>query len=122
MARVDGPTAAQRAQQLALLDARWHAALGPQHHGHGCATPDEGYRWLPMELWWDAVATLTRFFPGAGVFSYAPDFNDPTDLPLQKTYDEPLRDLERLIQHSRSLLLSDWLANREVARVIQRVR
>jgi len=122
MARVDGPTAAQRAQQLALSDARWHAALGPQHHGHGCATPDEGYRWLPMELWWDAVATLTRFFPGAGVFSYAPDFNDPTDLPLQKTYDEPLRDLERLIQHSRSLLLSDWLANREVARVIQRVR
>jgi hypothetical protein len=122
MARVDGSTAAQRALQLALSDARWHAALGPQHHGHGCATPDEGYRWLPMELWWDAVATLTRFFPGAGVFSYAPDFNDPTDLPLQKTYDEPLRDLERLIQHSRSLLLSDWLANREVARVIQRVR
>jgi len=122
MARVDGTTAAQRAQQLALSDARWHTALGPQHHGHGCATPDEGYRWLPMELWWDAVATLARFFPGAGVFSYAPDFNDPTDLPLQKTYDEPLRDLERLIQHSRSLLLSDWLANREVARVIQRVR
>jgi len=122
MVRVDGATAAQRAQQLALSDARWHAALGPQHHGHGCATPDEGYRWLPMELWWDAVATLARFFPGAGVFSYALDFNDPTDLPLHKTYDEPLRDLERLIQHSRSLLLSDWLANREVARVIQRVR
>ncbi|MFT3867634.1 MAG: hypothetical protein QM715_03945 [Nibricoccus sp.] len=122
MGRVDGLTAAQRAQQLALADARWHAALGPQHHGHGCATPEEGYRWVPMELWWDAVATLARFFPGAGVFSHAPDFNDPTELPLHKTYDEPLRDLERLIQHSRSLLLSDWLANREVARVIQRLR
>lgn len=122
MARVEGTTAAQRAQQIASMDARWHAALGPQHHGHGCATPDEGYRWLPMELWWDAVATLARFFPGAGVFSYAPDFNDPTDIPLQKTFDEPLHDLERLIQRSRSLLLSDWLANREVARVIQRTR
>ena len=43
-------------------------------------------------------------------------------MPLHKTYDEPLRDLERLIQHSRSLLLSDWLANREIARVIQRLR
>ena len=75
-----------------------------------------------MELWWDAVATLARFFPGAGVLSHAPDFNDPTELPLQKTFDEPLRDLERLIQHSRSLLLSDWLANREVARVLQRIR
>jgi hypothetical protein len=122
MARADGSTAGQRAQQLALSDARWHTALGPQHHGHGCATPDEGYRWIPMELWWDAVATLTRFFPGAGVFSHAPDFNDSTELPLQKTFDEPLRDLERLVQHSRSLLLSDWLANREVARVIQRTR
>jgi len=122
MGRVDGLTAAQRAQQLALSDARWHTALGPQHHGHGCATSEEGYRWIPMELWWDAVATLARFFPGAGVFSHAADFNYPTDLPLHKTYDEPLRDLERLIQHSRSLLLSDWLANREVARVIQRLR
>ncbi|MFT3784277.1 MAG: hypothetical protein QM790_19895 [Nibricoccus sp.] len=122
MARVDGVTAAQRGQQLALADARWHTALGPQHHGHGCATPEEGYRWVPMELWWDTIATLTRFFPGAGVFSHAPDFNDSTELPLHKTYDEPLRDLERLIQHSRSLLLSDWLANREVARVIQRLR
>lgn len=122
MGRVDGISAAQRAQQLALADARWHTALGPQHHGHGCATPEEGYRWIPMELWWDAVATMTRFFPGAGVFSHAPDFNDSTELPLHKTYDEPLRDLERLIQHSRSLLLSDWFANREVARVIQRLR
>lgn len=122
MGRVDGLTAAQRAQQLALADARWHTALGPQHHGHGCATPEEGYRWVPMELWWDAVATVARFFPSAGVFSHASDFNDPTELPLHKTYDEPLRDLERLIQHSRSLLLSDWLANREVARVIQRLR
>jgi len=122
MARVDGVTASQRAQQLALADARWHTALGPHHHGHGCATPDEGYRWIPMELWWDAVAMLTRFFPGAGVFSHAPDFNDPNELPQHKIFDEPLRDLDRLIQHSRSLLLSDWLANREVARVIQRIR
>jgi len=68
------------------------------------------------------VATLMRFFPGAGVFSYASDFNDPNGKSLQKTFDEPLRDMERLIQHSRSLLLSDWLANREVARVIQRIR
>jgi len=122
MGRADGSTTSASALQLALSDTRWHAALGPQHHGHGCATPDEGYRWIPMELWWDAVAALTRFFPGAGAYSHAADLNDTASHPLEKTYEEPLRDLERLIQHSRSLLFSDWLANREVARVIQCIR
>ncbi|MBK9991113.1 MAG: hypothetical protein IPP19_10350 [Verrucomicrobia bacterium] len=122
MNQKEGVTAGQCAQELAQADERWHAALGPQHHGHDCAGAEEGYRWIPMELWWDAVATLSRFFPGAGGYSYAPDFDEPTELPLQFTYDAPLRELERLVMHSRSLLLSDWLANREVARVIDRLR
>ena len=110
MARVDGLTAVQRAQQLALADARWHAALGPQHHGHGCAMPEEGYRWIPMELWWDAVATIARFFPGAKALTRRQVVESHQVRATTPIVDDALLDLSPTVREALSANLARWMA------------
>lgn len=121
MDTIDHPSPGARAKALALKDPRWNENLGPQHHGHDCASADEAFSWIPVELWWDVMATLARFFPGAGGTAFLRNYEDvPPD--MSRVFDQPRIALNRLVQGSQSLLLSDWVSNREIARVIQQAR
>ena len=112
----------ERFQALAASDARWSQSLGPQHHGHGVATSDEAAGMLPVELWWDTLATLGRFFAGSSIHAFCRDFGDAPAYQLDAAFDAPLAALDALVLRSQSLLLCDWPSNREIARVIQKVR
>lgn len=121
MDTVDVPSPGARAKTLAMKDRRWNENMGPQHHGHKCASADEAFAWMPVELWWDVMATLARFFPGAGGCAFLRNYEDvPPD--MERVFDAPCIALNRLVQASQSLLLSDWVSNREIARVIQQAR
>jgi hypothetical protein len=112
----------ERVRRLAALDGRWPQSLGPQHHGHGAATNEEAASLLPGELWWDMLAALGRFFPGAGAEPFCRDFGDAPAHELEAAFDAPLAEVDALVLRSQSLLLCDWPTNREIARVIQKVR
>ncbi|HWA24651.1 MAG TPA: hypothetical protein VG734_03175 [Lacunisphaera sp.] len=112
----------EKFMRTAALDARWGGSLGPQHHGHDAASNADVASLLPVELWWDVLAILGRFFAGAGQDSYCRDFGDAPVYQLEAALDAPLADVEALVLRSRSLLLCDWPSNREVARVIQTLR
>jgi hypothetical protein len=112
----------ERFQALAATDARWSQSLGAQHHGHGVATSEEATGLLPVELWWDTLATLGRFFAGSGAHAFCRDFGDAPAYQLEAAFDAPLAALDALVLRSQSLLLCDWPSNREIARVIQKVR
>lgn len=122
MKKQEAERPADIACRLADSDPRWLTALGPQHHGHGCKDSDEGCQWVPKEMWWDVIATLARFFPGAGDYSYASSYREPPGLHLHLVHDEPVREMERLVCCSRSLLFGDWQANQEIQKVIKCLR
>lgn len=109
------------AQKLAEEDARWNQNLGPQHHGHA-AGAEEAAALLPLELWWDTVTTLGRLFPGSGPQAFCRDFGDAPSHQIEAAFDGPLAAFEILALRSQSLLLCDWPSNRELTRVIQKVR
>jgi hypothetical protein len=113
---------AARALRVAESDRRWIGSLGAQRLAYEAITADEAFAWLPAELWWSTLATLSRFFPALGPDSYCRDFGDASPFNLEKIFDRPLADLDNLIVRSRGLLLSDWVSNREVAQVLRKVR
>jgi hypothetical protein len=118
----EGESIADRAHRIATADSRWIASLGAQRLAHEAITADEAFAWLPAELWWSTLATVARFLPGLGPDSYCKDFGDASPFNLETVFDRPLADLDNLLLRSRGLLLSDWVANREMARVLQKVR
>ncbi len=105
-----------------IAQARWTGSLGPQHHGHDATTNTDVASLLPVELWWDTLSVLGRFFAGVGAHAYCRDFGDAPVYQLEAALDAPLADVEALVLRSRSLLLCDWPSNREVARIIQTLR
>ena len=111
----------ERVQELAGEDSRWTASLGAHRLSQQPISPEEAFAYVPEELWWQAVATVARLFPGYGPDSYCRDFGDVSNFSLEKVFDAPLADLDNLLIRSRGLLFSDWIANREVAAVIARV-
>ncbi len=112
----------ERFQRLAGADGRWNQSLGPQHHGHNVATSDDAAGLLPVELWWDTIAALGRFFAGSGAGAFCRDFGDAPLYQLEAAFDAPLAEVDALVLSSQCLLLCDWPSNREIARVIQKVR
>ena len=49
------------------------------------------------------------------------DYGDAPPLALESVFDKPLAALEKLILQSRSLIVIDWNANREIAGVIRKI-
>jgi hypothetical protein len=79
------------------------------------------YELLPPELWYHTLAAIIRLFPGIGPDSYCKDFGDSPALALEVIFNKPLEDLEKLLVRSRSLIVIDWNANREVHSAIRDV-
>lgn len=111
-----------KVRNLVAADSRWLAILGPQRLSYEALTPEAALEWLPEDLWWRTVATITRFFPGQGADSYCRDFADFSPFAIERVFSKPIVDLELLLRLSRGMIFCDWAANREVARVLARLR
>lgn len=111
----------KRVAAIASADPQRGAALGPHRLIHEKTAPEEAVRLFPSELWWDTISLLVRFFPGLGPDSLCRDFGDAPALALEAVFDEPLAALEKLIVRSRSLIVIDWNANREMGAVIRKI-
>ncbi len=111
-----------KVRALVAADSRWLAVLGPQRLSYEPLTPEQALAWVPEDLWWRTVAAIARFFPGHGADSYCRDFADFSPFAIERVFSAPLAELEELLRLSRGLIFSDWVANREVARVLARIR
>lgn len=115
-----GESPALKARIAALFqeDRRWPEALGPHRLlYHKTEVPDL----LPIELWWDLLAEILRFFPGLGPDSYCRDLGDAPALALESVFNEALANFEKLLVRTRSLIVIDWKWNREIHSAINRV-
>jgi hypothetical protein len=81
--------------------------------------PMAAFELLPPEMWYHTLATIVRFFPGLGPDSYCKDYGDAPALALEVIFNKPLEELEGLLIRSRSLIVIDWSANREVHSAIR---
>lgn len=100
-------------------DARWLEALGPHRLWNEEIAPEEGFDIVPRELWWDALAMVVRTIPGVGPDSTCHDAGDARPGGAHRVFERLLADLKSLLVQTRSLLLVDWSANREVHSVVR---
>jgi hypothetical protein len=83
--------------------------------------PMAAFELLPSEMWYHTLAAIIRLFPGIGPDSYCKDFGDAPALALEVIFNKTLEDFEKLLVRSRSLVVIDWNANREVHSAIRDV-
>jgi hypothetical protein len=100
-------------------DTRWMASLGPQHIVKEEVTPEEAFDLVPAEVWWDVLGAVVRMIPGVGPDSVCMDFGDAPPGGLHKVFDAACADLHSLLVRTRSLIVIDWRANREIHAVIR---
>jgi len=84
--------------------------------------PKAAYELIPGELWQKTLATMIRFFPGLVAESYCKDYGDAPALALETVFDQGIEELENLLVRSRSLIVIDWNANREIHSAIRDLR
>lgn len=108
----------RRVRAAVEKDARFLEALGPHRLAREPMDPKDAFACLPEELWYDTLAALVRFFPGVGPDSVCKDFGDVPALALETVFNQPLAELEKLLVRSRSLIVIDWNANREIHSLI----
>ena len=114
----DVPLAA-RIGAIINADARFTKSLGPHRLVQEPMEPKTAFELLPSELWYHTLAAIVRLFPGLGPDSYCKDSGDAPSLALEVIFNKPLEDLEALLVRSRSLIVIDWSANREVSSAIR---
>jgi hypothetical protein len=96
-------------------------SLAPNRLVQEAIEPITAFELLPPEIWHHTLATIIRFFPGIGPDSYCKDYGDAPALALEVVFNQPLEELEQLLIRSRSLIVIDWSANREVHSAIRDV-
>jgi hypothetical protein len=112
---------ATRIGSIINSDQRLAKALAPHRLVQEEMEPAAAYELMPPELWHHTLATIIRLFPGVGPDSYCKDYGDAPPLALEVVFNQPLEDLEKLLVRSRSLIVIDWNANREVHSAIRDV-
>ena len=101
-------------------DERWARSLGPHRLIHDEMAAEEAFSYVPLDLWAEMLAMIVRMFPGVGPDSICRDYGDASPGGLQKVLDPTLDELDDLLIRSRSLIVVDWAANREIHAVIRR--
>lgn len=109
----------ERIRKMFDKDKRWLASLGPHHLTFDEIGLDTSLHVVPPELWWAALKMILRMFPGLGPDSACRDYGDAQPGGLHKVFERTLEDLDKLILKTRSLIVSDWESNGEVAAVIR---
>ncbi len=112
---------ATRIGAIMNADQRFTKSLAPHRLAQEPMEATAAYELLPPELWYHLLAVIVRLFPGVGPDSYCKDYGDAPALALEVIFNKPLEDLEKLLVKSRSLIVIDWNANREVHSAIRDV-
>jgi hypothetical protein len=112
-AAADKPLAT-RIGELMEAEARYAKALGPHRLAREEMEPTAAYELMPPDLWNRTLAAIVRLFPGLGADSHAKDYGDAPPLALEVVFNKAIEDFENLLVRSRSLIVIDWNANREV--------
>jgi hypothetical protein len=110
---------ATRIGSIMNADKRWVNSLAPHRLAQEPMEPMAAFELLPPELWHHTLAAIVRLFPGLGPDSYCKDFGDAPSLALEGVFNKPLEEMEKLLVRSRSLIVIDWKANREVHSAIR---
>src|SRR5258706_5853788 len=100
-------------------DKRWLESPGPQHLVHGGVSPEAAADLVPAEGWTDVLPAAVRRFPGGGPDSACADYGDGASGGIHKVFDRLTADLGSLLLRTRSLIVIDWRANREIHSVIR---
>ncbi len=108
----------ERVAKIVESDPRWLETLGPQHLRPEEAAARDAFAGIPEKLWWDLLAHLIRFFPGAGPDSFCKGFADAPPLALHSIFDQPIEGLEAINIRSRALIALEWRQNLEIASLI----
>lgn len=112
---------ASRIGSIMESDQRFATSLSPHRLVQESMEPTDAYQLLPAELWHQTLAAIVRLFPGIGPDSYCKDYGDAPSLALEVVFNKPIEDFEKLLVRSRSLIVIDWNANREVHSAIRDV-
>ena len=101
-------------------DERWLPSVGPQRLTYDEVSPADALAAISARLWWETLAVMIRMFPGMGPDSECRDLGDvPAGRPHQ-VFDRTLAALDPLLVRSRSLIVMDPQADREIQVVIGR--
>lgn len=109
----------QRLGAVYANDPRFAGSLGPHRLLFEGAEAAAAQAWVPARLWHEILAWLIALFPGMGPDSRCRDYGDAPPLALETILNAPIEDLERLVVRSRSLVVIDWNANREIQAAIR---
>jgi len=112
---------ATRIGTIMTEDQRFAKSLAPHRLVQEAMEPMAAFELLPREMWYHTLAAIIRLFPGMGQDSHCKDFGDAPALALEVIFNKPLEDFEKLLVRSRSLVVIDWNANREVHSAIRDV-
>jgi hypothetical protein len=112
---------ASRIASIMSSEPRFAKSLAPHRLVQEPMEPMAAFELLPPEMWYHTLAAIVRLFPGLGPDSYCQDYGDAPALALEVVFNKPLEDLEQLLVRSRSLIVIDWSANREVHSAIRDV-
>jgi hypothetical protein len=110
-----------RIASIMAAEPRFAKSLAPNRLVQESMEPATAFELLPAELWYHTLAVLVRLFPGIGPDSYCKDSGDAPSLALETVFNKPLEELDQLLIRSRSLIVIDWSANREVHSAIRDV-
>jgi hypothetical protein len=110
----------ERISDLFSKDNRWLESLGPQHLTFNDISSDKIFGIIPPEIWWAILLIIMKMLPGLGPDSECRDYGDAQPGGLHKVFERTIDDIDKLILKTRSLIISDWKSNREIAAVIQK--
>jgi hypothetical protein len=110
---------ATRIFSIMNADPRFSGSLAPHRLIQTPMEPMAAYELLPPELWYRTLAAIVRLFPGVGPDSHCKDYGDAPALSLETVFNKPIEEFENLLVRSRSLIVIDWKANREVHSAIR---
>jgi len=108
----------ERVRAVLQRDERYRQELGRHRLAQEALAVEGAEPGLPEELWDEMLALLVRLFPGTGPDSFRRDYGDAPAGALETVFNEPLAALDALLVRTRSLIVIDWTANREIRSVI----
>ena len=109
-----------RILNLLETDERWLETLGSQNlirpSKEGEAAVVAGV--LPNQIWARVLASILPFFPGRSAEAFCRDLADAPTLAPHTTFDPALRAVGNALGTARTLFLSDWRQNEEIAGIL----